>query len=499
MTFSSSLLAAVISLAATRRTGALEHECTHGKLYMVDDVTSNLFVVDVSTGLDDLSVEETTLALPSTGAGQLVLQSSLSGKDFAVIYRGNIDMSYQDGFVNFVDTGVKTVDHGDHFDVEYGSPSLISNAAINCARPIHFVSHDEKIAIFCDGDYEGTPQVNSTVWVLDEALFGTNTDSAVIYTESLQGSHHGVAIPVDDNHLLYSLATEERVNRGDNGTDYALPGTFQVVNYQGQVLHSITDTTDQDKSCKGFHGSSAIDNTFALACDDEHGGILIVDYEEPSSAYSSRALLYPENFEDHRTGSFIEHPDADVVVGNFASSENFYLLAFAETDTVLGEGNLLPLPARQCDFAFELGAGMVVLALLPTGMLHAFEFHDGEWEELATVQVVPDMTDCSDAVFAPGVGQAFVASKSKQTLFAVDLDHVHEGEMEVTSLELPFVATDLLVAGTTDNAICTADHDHDGDHDGDGEKDGSSAGTTCTAPLTSFAFVALASVYAFEM
>jgi hypothetical protein len=158
------------------------------------------------------------------------------------------------------------------------------------------------------------------VWVIDESKFGPSTESsAVIYNTTLIGSHHGVAIPVDDNHVLYSLATPERINRTSGSS--ALPATFQVVDYQGDVLHSIDDTTSDDTCCSGFHGSWAVNNTFVLACDAEHGGILVVDYEEASNAYSSRALSYPESFTEHRTGTYAEHHQSPNVVGNFGDDE----------------------------------------------------------------------------------------------------------------------------------------------------------------------------------
>ena len=221
--------------------------------------------------------------------------------------------------------------------IEYATPTIVENASFDCARAIHFVKHDDKIAIFCDGSYEFTPQVNSTVWVVDETKFGS-TESAIVFQGTLQGSHHGVAIPVDDNHVLYSLASPDRIQRTDAGADYALPENFQVcifssllllavgacvvfahsnnffwclsfltkvTDYDGNVLHSIDDTTNKDTSCAGFRkksenlvmaccisspmsshsfffnffcadGSWSKDNEFVLACDDEHGGVLKV-------------------------------------------------------------------------------------------------------------------------------------------------------------------------------------------------------------------------------
>lgn len=269
--------------------------CTYGKLFVSDADSSSVHVFDISSGNLEMLSPETSITV--AGSGGVNLDTTSSGKEVAAIYRGNEDLGFTDGAVSFFDTGVHTESHGDHDVVEYDAPSVIENAGFECARAIHYVRHDNKIAIFCDGSYTHVPQVNSTVWVVDESKFGaSNGESAVVFSEILQGSHHGVAVPVDDNHVLYSLATVDRINRTPQGVDYALPATFQVVDYEGQVLHSIADESSPDMSCSGFHGSAASDNTISLACDADHGGILIVNYEDqvaPSSAYTSRALSYP--------------------------------------------------------------------------------------------------------------------------------------------------------------------------------------------------------------
>jgi hypothetical protein len=379
-----------------------------------------------------------------------------------------------------VNTGVDLHEHDGHYDVEYDPPSLIDNASFDCARAIHYVRHDNKIAIFCDGSYDSDPQVNSTVWVLDETKFGSSTESALVFTETLQGSHHGVAVPVDDGHVLYSLAHENRTNRESNADEYALPETFQVVDYQGGILHEIADATSKDASCSGFHGSTAVDNTFALACDADHGGVVVVDYDENSNAYTSRALMYPtgENFTGLRVGSFDEHVMADHVVGSFSlrGGTNFYLMAFSKTDTAVTTENILTLPDRQCGYYFELGRGEVVMVFMPTGALHAFQFKSGAWKELAQEQVVPGMTACSEATFVPGVAQAFITTTATKTLYAVNMAHVDDGEMTIYTSTLPFTPAGMVVSGLAKQALCDGTETDDHNHGKSGAKAVSSIG-----------------------
>lgn len=149
-----------------------------------------------------------------------------------------------------IDTGFSYEKECDHLHMEYSDPTVAENANIdNCSRLIHQVRHDIKIAIFCDGAFDSTPPVNTTVHVIDQT--------------SLEGAHHGVAIPVDDGHLLHSTALQERINWNPNAT--SLPSTFK-----------LDDTSNPDTHCAGFHGGVSVGNTFMLACDDIHGGFVRV-------------------------------------------------------------------------------------------------------------------------------------------------------------------------------------------------------------------------------
>ena len=140
-------LAALLGSAVPRT--AHGAECTHGKLYVVDNATSMVHVIDVSEGnLKDLTVE-TTVSLPADGAGELVYYGT-SADPLVVQYRGKEDLNYTDGFVRVIDTGFEMhEDHGDkegehesHAHVEYKDPSVVTNALIDdCTLPVHQVRH----------------------------------------------------------------------------------------------------------------------------------------------------------------------------------------------------------------------------------------------------------------------------------------------------------------------------------------------------------------------
>ena len=84
-----------------------------------------------------------------------------------------------------------------------------------CACPIHYVQHDNKIGIFCNGTVTETDLKSATIWILDENLLKSGGISPVIYQKTLQGSNHGIVISVDNNHVLHSLTLPERVSKAD--------------------------------------------------------------------------------------------------------------------------------------------------------------------------------------------------------------------------------------------------------------------------------------------
>lgn len=459
-------LLAIVSLAFSGLDYVYGAEgCTRGRLFLSDAASTTVHVFE----LEDLSSLSTPFySFDAPGGNGINLQSSGSEKHVATIFRGTASEGFTDGVVAFHNAGISAEDHFDHFDITKSTPTAISNAALSCARPIHYVTHDDKIAVFCDGSFE-EPQVNSTVWVLDETKFGM-TESAIVFNTTLQGSHHGVAVPVDDDHVMYSLALVDRVNRVPESN--SLPATFRVVDYSGNELHSIANTSSPDTSCTGFHGSAASNDLFALACDEDHGGILLVEYARSSSTYTSHALIYPEEYPEHRTGSFSEHPTADYIIGNFnGPDDSFNLMAFRHNDTSIAANQVLTLPETPCVYSLEKGKGEIVLTLLGSGMVHAFMFNGDEWKEIASQKVVPDMPNCTGALMTTGYTSAFVMYQPSQMIYALDLEHVEEGEIEVMPSTLSFTPFDGVVAGVPAEVACRIEH-HDHDHENSGTSSG---------------------------
>lgn len=107
-----------------------DSQCTHGKLYVLDNTTSLIHVIDVHEGnLENLSVGQTVDV--GAGAGELVYYGQ-PGDPLVVQFRG--EEPDFDGFVRVIDTGYSYVD-----EILYADPSIVQNALIECNRPIHQV------------------------------------------------------------------------------------------------------------------------------------------------------------------------------------------------------------------------------------------------------------------------------------------------------------------------------------------------------------------------
>lgn len=80
--------------------------------------------------------------------------------------------------VDVIDVGVRFEPHDDHDHLVLTDPALL-DFALEGTRPIHFVAHDGRIAVFYDGDGAAAVFEESIVRSGGEA---TRIDSAVLIT-----------------------------------------------------------------------------------------------------------------------------------------------------------------------------------------------------------------------------------------------------------------------------------------------------------------------------
>ena len=435
-----------------------EHEhCTHGKLFVSDAKNgTTIHVIELNSGN---FTKETVHVQGGPGANDLYV--SENRQVVAVLYYGSEDTNYTDGSVNWIHSGASLADDK---TVTYDTPTVLPNAAFECILPLHFSANGDMISIFCDGSYD--PLSNSTIWVIDESKLTAETidENAILYNTSISSSHHGNSVPFDNgNNLFYSLPTPDRISRNSNGTADELADTFQVADMEGNEIYTIADTSNADTSCGEHHGIANTHDTVMLACGEVHGGVLMVSYDESSKTYSSRSLAYP--VEGYRSFHFEQHPtNPSRIVGDLLLYDpaanvplsSFHLFSFSADDVQLTDSNAVKLPTEQypCGFSYEKSQGKLILALLAEGLLLAYEF-ESSWKEVARLQVVENMTKCSQAVFVSGYAQAFVLTNT--TLNVIDISKAEtEGTMSISyTTPIDFTPYFGVVAGVPPSTACT--------------------------------------------
>jgi hypothetical protein len=444
----SNLLVSAILLSGARG------ECTHGRLFISDANTTTVRSYNLDGSLGNLK-SAANVSVP--GGAPLTLDATHTGLNVVASFWGTPTSFLADGLVSFIYAGVEKEIHDDHFHLGFGSPTLYSDSYA-CGPVYHATSHDNKLVLFCDGSFTASPQRNTTIAVFDETRLGLS--GAWLANLTLQGSHHGAAMPVDDGHILHSIATQNRIDRVPGAA--STPDTFQVVDYAGNVLHSLTDTTDWDRHCRGFHGSAAVDNSFVLACGVN--GLLAVHYNETSGTYVSNDIRYPtlHGIVRYRTGGFQYHPKRNIVVGNFNQANttlDYYLIGVPTNATQVWEYNMLNLGTTwsgACPRGFEMADGKHFLIMMPNGSVRVYTVDEDGWDWVAVKEVIPGLTDCTGVIMAPGYHQAFVVHRATQKLYALDLEKVSQGIIDVAVTDLGYNPFSAVVSGVPEGTECKA-------------------------------------------
>lgn len=224
-----------------------------------DEPQLRLAVSDEQSGtvtILDLLSEETVLEVAATA------ETTLVGADARYLYLGDAEA----GTVTPVDTGVWTVDHGDHKHFYRAEPARLD--AISGAGPGHIVSAGTELSAFFDG--EGRAKL------FDRSGLG---DGAVEQLGTIRpGPHHGVAVPFED-HLISTLP---------GATADELPSTLAVYDDQGAA-------TPIDETCAEIHGTGVTREGPAFACAE---GLITV-----AKDLTATMVPYPDEAGDSRAWS----------------------------------------------------------------------------------------------------------------------------------------------------------------------------------------------------
>lgn len=221
----------VSMLAATALTApAWADEVSAWRLFVGDHAEGQVTAIDALEG-ETLA----RFALPSPAA----LYTTHSG---AAVYA----VQGASNQVSAIRSGIAVDDHGDHGDIEVSEPALVE-AVVPGEKPVHFVEHGGRIALFFDGT--GKTQVLDEHDWLEGRIAAQEFDSGA--------PHHGVAAPWGDYTIISVPHSEDPAK---------LPIGVNVIDAAGQVVGETHD-------CADLHGEASSGDSLVIAC---AGGLLVV-------------------------------------------------------------------------------------------------------------------------------------------------------------------------------------------------------------------------------
>ncbi|WP_414122686.1 hypothetical protein [Corynebacterium nuruki] len=168
-----------------------------------------------------------------------------------------------------IDSGVWTVDHGDHSHYYRSDPAVAGTASGE--KPGHAVSADSRVSLFFDGDGAVRTYDRSA---LEDAAKDDEDALPDPATEFSVGGHHGVAVPFED-HVISTLAPEDAEE---------LPDTLGVFDESGEKVELAGEA-----SCPDIHGAVATRDAALFPCAD---GVLAVTAGD-DDALSGELIAYP--------------------------------------------------------------------------------------------------------------------------------------------------------------------------------------------------------------
>lgn len=244
--------------------------------------------------------------------------------------------------VNVIDVGVRFEPHDDHYHLGLTEPALL-DFALEGTRPIHFVAHDGRIAIFYDGD--------GAAAVFEESVVRSGGEATWIDSGR---PHHGVAVPLGDV-VVISLPDPD-------DPEATLPVGVSVRTLEGEEI-AVFD------NCPRLHGEASIGHdAVAFGCAD---GVLIVARND--DGWSSRKIDNPtDNPNNARVGTLAYNERSGLLVGNF-SREGVTLF-----DLEAGAMTPVRLPAPMWAFAWSEHDPHEILALTIDGVLYVIDGESGE-------------------------------------------------------------------------------------------------------------------------
>lgn len=374
-----------------------------GRLLVINPVQTQAQVYDLSD--NDLMTTIALDALPSA-------VYATAGYRFAALIERSADK------VGFIDGGLWQEAHNDHFDLVTSMPAL-SNFSLTGSRPTHFVSHDDHVALFLDGDT--ATGNNAGIQVFSDPMIEEASTPATL---DLLLPQHGVAEPRGE-HLIVSIRRDDAVSTSSN---FILPDQVGVYH-----LHDGSYELEQTfaETCPDLHGAAQNETHVVFGCSD---GVLLVA-DNGDNTYSAQKILNTSDMADGlRIGSLWGHHDSGqfIAQANSRTSDTVQFFVIDPSEQEISLIDWKPMPSAKPvmrDFAFEAEQFVI---LDDQGYITLIEPHDeGEhthWEYGARLDITEaDVTTMPEAMtfsmtFAQNSHTAYIADPIAQHILTVDLE-----------------------------------------------------------------------------
>jgi zinc transport system substrate-binding protein len=319
------LAAAVMVLAVSSAHGA--DKATFRAL-VADHANGKLTLIELPTGkaIGHYGVEGPARLKPNA-AGRLIY-----------VTQGN------QGRINVFDSGISTVSHGDHFDVEVKVPRLL-DANFTGGKPSHVNYGFGSTAFFFDES--GAAQI------VEESTISSG--KLRISTIKTAAPHHGLGAPLR-GHFAMSVPHPTEAKGAPVGID--------VVKRDGGSIAKSTE-------CPRLHGEARLDSISAFGCAD---GMLFLTEEK--GKFSFQKVVYPDNIPKERmVRNLLGSHSVRSFLGDFGAD------GMVVIDPVTRGFTFVQLPSRRMSFGRDPLLGALSFVMTEEGQLRRINALTGKLDQ----------------------------------------------------------------------------------------------------------------------
>jgi hypothetical protein len=349
-----------------------EDTCTFGRLFVNDQASSKIAVVDLDSGakVSEFNPPDVTVKSPA-------LYASSDSSTVFVNYRA-------DGTIRMITSGVSWESHGDHNDVIKQNPKLLS-AQVKGDMPTHFTSGHKQTIIFFDGQRSS----NSSVIGFDDKQLASSLTTTFQFGP--MDAQHGNAGPLANN--LYFVSQPNPGYKNPSSSNDSLSVGFLIVNTEGGIKYNMNVAGEEGRSCPSYHGHAEYGEYNVFGCAK---GILVLRHDTKSDSFESYLLKYHDT--GRRTGTFFSQENQQIIIGAHTSTSQYALIRLqvvGGSRSYDANRDVLDFPsnARPCTSDFERASGAVFVTLLTNGTVMVYDVRE-KWT-LRNSLVISDPFSCS--------------------------------------------------------------------------------------------------------